>query len=165
MPLALSGDSTTILQVKQTVKTDTFTTTGGTWADVTGLTVSITPTAITSRILIMVTGHIGYQNYHARLRLLRNSTVVGVGDLAGSRPQSMVSVITYTGNSNEYYHIVPFASNFIDSPLTTSPIVYKMQLATYSTYPVYINRSYQWQNNSEYDATPITTITAMEISG
>lgn len=165
MSLALSGDSTTILQVKQTVKTDTFTTTGGTWADVTGLSVTITPMSITSRILIMVTGHVGYQNYQGRLRLLRNGTAVGVGDLAGSRPQTMITSITYTGNSNEYYHIIPFASNFIDSPLTTSPIVYKMQLAAYSTYPVYINRSYQWQNNSEYDGTPITTITAMEISG
>lgn len=153
-----------VLQVVQTVKSDTFSVSSTTFTDITGLSVSITPISTTSKILIMVTGHMGYYAYHGALRLLRDSTVVGKGDLAGSRPQSMVTVLTYTANSAEYYHIIPFASNFLDSPSTTSPITYKLQLASYTNTATYINRSYQWQNQSAYDATPITTITAMEIA-
>ena len=43
-----------ILQVLQTVKTDTFTTTSTSFVDVTGLSVSITPATTSSKILILV---------------------------------------------------------------------------------------------------------------
>ena len=48
--LARAGN---ILQVKQTVKTDTFTMTGTTFTDVTGLSVTITPSSSSSKVLII----------------------------------------------------------------------------------------------------------------
>jgi hypothetical protein len=41
-----------VLQVVQTTKTDTFTTTSTSFTDVTGLSVSITPSSASSKILI-----------------------------------------------------------------------------------------------------------------
>jgi hypothetical protein len=43
-----------VLQVVSTVKTDTFTTVSSSYVDVTGLSVSITPTSATSKILVLV---------------------------------------------------------------------------------------------------------------
>ncbi|MDQ1343974.1 MAG: hypothetical protein QG650_694 [Patescibacteria group bacterium] len=53
----------------------------------------------------------------------------------------------------------------MDSPTTTAPVTYEVQMAAYSGYSVYLNRSPAWQNAaaSGYDATPVSTITAMEI--
>ena len=44
-----------ILQVVQTIKTDTFAGSTNSWIDVTGLNASITPSSTSNRILIMVT--------------------------------------------------------------------------------------------------------------
>ena len=43
----------TVLQVRSTTKTDTFTTTSGSYVDVTGLSVSITPTSATSNVFVL----------------------------------------------------------------------------------------------------------------
>jgi len=38
--------------------------------------------------------------YMANIRLLRNSTAIGLGDVAGSRPQTTTTVGTYAHNFN-----------------------------------------------------------------
>jgi hypothetical protein len=71
----------------------------------------------------MVNGIIGYYTYHARVRLMRNSTAIGLGDVAGSRPQATTAVGAYTGSyANDSYHYMPFTINYLDSPSTTSAI-------------------------------------------
>ena len=52
-----AGASGGIIQVKSTTKTDTFSTTSSSYTDITGLSVSITPTRSDSKILIFVTVH------------------------------------------------------------------------------------------------------------
>jgi hypothetical protein len=55
----------------------------------------------------------------------------------------------------------------MDSPATTSPVTYQVQMAAYNGQTVYLNRSALWQNGGTsggYDATPVSTITAMEIA-
>ena len=48
-----------IIQIQQTVKTDAFTTsTTGSVQDVTGANVSITPKFATSKIFVMISGHL-----------------------------------------------------------------------------------------------------------
>ena len=65
-------------QVLQTVKTDTFTSTSTSFTDITGLSVSITPSSTSSKILVMahVMGHGQNAANHGLFRLLRDSTVV-----------------------------------------------------------------------------------------
>ena len=94
-----------ILQVVSVFKADTFSMTGSTYTDVTGLSVSITPQSSTSQILCMgqinaglVTGEILFG------QLVRGATVIGNGT-GGSTINSItttgaVALITFPVASN-----------------------------------------------------------------
>jgi len=154
-----------ILQVVQTVKTDTFSMTAATFTDVTGLSVTITPSSASSKILIMAQGIGGYQSYQLRFRLLRGSTPLALGDANGVKTQGTLSLSSYSGSTtNDAYQLVPFVITNLDSPSTTSPTTYKIQIATYASFAAYINRSHNWQNTTEYDGTMSSSIAAMEVS-
>ena len=159
-----------ILQVVQTVKTDTFSTSGFSWADVTGLSVSITPSSSSSKILVMLDTKVGSDNdYGVNLRLVRGSTPIYLGDLNGTRLQVSSWASTYSNaSSTRGYNMTSVALNYLDSPATTTATIYKIQLSSYTgSGPAYINRTHQWQQGgaSGYDGCPPSSITVMEISG
>ena len=78
-----------VVQVKSTTKTDTFSMASTTFADITGLSVSITPTSASNKIFIVATVAQGAESvYTGNLRLMRDSTAIGVGATAGSRISS-----------------------------------------------------------------------------
>ena len=149
-----------LLQVVQTVKTDTWSSSStNTWVDITGLNVSITPASSSNKVLVDV--HISLSNYSlASFRLVRGSTVIAVGDsLGGNRVQATMGALSFTRDG----HRTSSASiRFLDSPSTTSSTTYKLQAWTYHG-TQYINRSYTNQN-ATYTSSSISTITASEIS-
>lgn len=150
-----------VLQVLQTVKTDTFSVTGQTFTDITGLSVSITPTSATSKILVTFTTAISNQNgaYSGGVRLMRNSTSIYVGDAAGSRAQSSNWAFQYY-----YWEVGNLTNTFLDSPATTSATTYKLQLVSgYAGQTVYINRSYIDSDDLGQSRYP-SSITVMEIA-
>ena len=56
---------------------------------------------------------------------------------------------------------------FLDSPSTTSATTYKIQLASYQSYLVYLNRSGGFLDGGAgggYDAATASSITLMEVS-
>jgi hypothetical protein len=149
-----------ILQVASTSKTDTFTTTSTTFADLTGMSVSITPSSTSSKILIMValsmTGDTSTQGY---ARLMRDSTAIGIGAAYGSRVRASFQQIENQPNE------CPTAGfTFLDSPSTTSSVTYKIQLQTQGTGTIYVNRSSTWTDSAS-SGTMCSTITVMEIAG
>ena len=93
-----SGSSGGIIQVKQTVKTDTFSTLNETFADVTGLSVSITPTRSDSKIMVSYSGCGGSgQNRSGHIRLARviggtTTTDIFIGDQSGAIVQERKSI-------------------------------------------------------------------------
>ena len=115
-----------VLQVLQTVKTNTFSTSSGTPVDITGLSVSITPTTNTSKILVMMDiGVVGTQSAATgNFYIVRNSTTIGNG--AGAT--NNISAGVYQNTSNAFYDAVSFT--FLDSPATTSAITYKIQVSS-----------------------------------
>ena len=147
-------------QVVSATKTDTFTTTSSTYVDLTGLSVSITPTAATSKILVMaqVSGMGSVNNAIGFGQFMRGATAIGIGDAAGSRVQCTF--------------LIPFASLlaasftqsplFLDSPATTSATTYKIQIRSENANTIYVNRSEQDANNAAGNRS-ISTITVMEI--
>jgi len=156
-----------VLQVVQSVKTDTFATSpGALWTDVSGLSASITPTSATSRILISVDMKAAGQGGTSvvRSRLLRNSTAVYVGDAAGNRPQSMGQF--YIGDRpDNIYYLAQIGGTFLDSPATTSSITYKMQIGADSNIIiVYVNRTQDDRNTTYFDSRCVSSITLMEIA-
>lgn len=160
-----SGANGGIIQTVQTVKTDVFSsTTGDTFTDVTGLTVTITPSSSSSKILIIpavqLTSRSGQRHGY---RIVRgSSTVLAIGDAAGNR-------LRYTqqeGNVTTDANIASHTFLYIDSPATTSATTYKIQIrneGSGSAYPVYINRSHDDSDSNTYGRSA-SSITAFEIS-
>ena len=152
-----------IIQVRSTTITDAPTFTDTSYADVTGLSVSITPTRSDSKVLIMVNIHATSNSAtQAYFRIFRTSdnTAVCVGDAAGSRVQATMGTnFYYQGNA-----VLSCSMNFLDSPATTSNFNYKVQCRNQGGGGIYINRAVT-------DSDAITagrfasSITVMEVSG
>jgi len=154
-----------VLQVVSTTKTDTFSASSATFVDITGLNVTITPSATSSKVLIMVHCAIVGTDSNLLLQLLRGSTAIYQGDASGSRGRgSMVGLYdsstgtgSYSGGAN---HI-----HFLDSPNTTSAITYKLQGSVLSgSATFYIGRTQYDLDNKNASRIP-STITVMEIAG
>jgi hypothetical protein len=157
----------TVLQVLSTTKTDTFSTTSTSFVDVTGLSVSITPTSSTSKILVFFNVYTSANQNAASapVRLLRDSTAIDIGDAASSRPR--VSGVFYTGDvSVSIQASIGVTSNtFLDSPATTSATTYKMQMASANgSVTMYVNRTSADRDATTYDPRTASSITVMEIA-
>ena len=158
-----------VLQVVSTAKTDTYSESIAAGAIstniVTGLTASITPSSASSKILIRVIGHFGHSvaDGFGGYLIRRDSTAIGVGDTDGSR-----SSLTAFGGAynNDLGDMANLASEFLDSPGTTSEIVYGISLHNRytDTQTSYVNREAGTTDASRFGR-PISTITVMEIAG
>lgn len=148
-----------VLQVLSVQKTDTFTLASSTFTDITGLSVTITPSSATSKIMVFynVWGNGAPANSWGGLRLMRSATAIGVGAIAGSRIR--LSGFMYE-NAGE---LIAGAGNMVlDEPATTSATTYKVQLMTNAGGTGYINRS-QTDTDSSSFSRSASTITVMEI--
>ena len=125
-PANTFGGGGKILQVVQTEKTDTFSMSGTTFTDVTGLSVAITPSSTSSKILIVGSVLIGAQTNFGFIRMLRDSTVINVGAAASNRPL-VNGTFSYTATDN-IWELTNNAINYVDSPSTTSQVTYKLSL-------------------------------------
>ena len=153
-----------VLQVVSTTKTDTSSTTSTTYSDIPGLSVSITPTNSSNKILVLYSVAASNDTFTAALQLMRNSTPINIGTAAtGNRLNATLgSFYTYT----DYNSISVQGGNFLDSPATTSATTYKFQYRVGQSGGgiVYINRTF---NNADiaYTLLLTSTITVMEIAG
>lgn len=144
-----------ILQVVSTTKTDAFSTTSTSFTDITGLSVSITPSSASNKILVLFTVQASHPNAGGDLNinLVRDSTSILVGTSG-----TLENVTGYTAQSAAY-EIAMFNNSYLDSPATTSALTYKMQFKV-ATSTGYVNRR---GDNSQYGFP--STITVMEIAG
>jgi hypothetical protein len=155
-----------VLQVVSTNKTDTFATSsiGNTFVDITGLSVAITPSSASNKILILATVNHGVDGIRATaLKLLRDSTAIniGTGSMGNRTPASTVAIgENYDTNRGEVSSI-----NFLDSPNTTSEITYKIQVGILeaTTNVARVNTS-GGDGDFTYIARSASTITVMEIA-
>jgi len=144
-----------ILQVVQTVKTDVFSTTSTTLVDITGLSVAITPTAATSKILVMTQVSVGHSPVGSAiyLDLVRDSTSI----FNSTASPGGGYTLRYNGMVFDQYSSMPVPFIYLDSPATTSATTYKWQTST-STGTQYVNRN----GAGTYGAT--SSITVMEVA-
>tara|TARA_Y100001937_G_scaffold98111_1_gene133768 strand:- start:242 stop:784 length:543 start_codon:yes stop_codon:yes gene_type:complete len=163
-----SGSNGGIIQIKQTVITDTksYTANANTYADMPGFNCTITPSSSSSKIMIVVgIGALHQESGTIAAKVQRGSTDIGVGDANGSRPRlgfRMYGSAIYNTNHCGSYHYT-----FLDSPATTSATTYKLVTMGEgsSSYPVYLNRSVQDSNDAySYRSTTISTMTLYEVS-
>ncbi len=156
----VSGASGGIIQVVQTVKTDTFTTTSvvnsGGYVDITGLAVTITPQSASNKILCraIIYNSVASNNV-IFFRMLRGSTFINQPSGTSS------SGASYDAHAFSYYDATyqdSTAIELLDSPATTSATTYKIQMGVTGQTGT-INK---FAGTDNYFG--ISTITAMEIS-
>ena len=161
-----TGTGGKILQVVSTTKTDTASFSSvntNNFTDISGLSVSITPSSTSNKILVVATVAAAVGTGSLHVRLARGSTGIAVGDSSSNRQSSTMSRRTQSSIYN--LEITPMSFNFLDSPNTTSATTYKVQATAGSTYDttVYVNRS-SGDNDYSYGARVASTITVMEVA-
>ena len=164
-----SGSSGGIIQVKQTVKSDTFSKNSSSWADITGMSVSITPTRADSKVFVMVDIKIGADHGDSdyNFKIVRGSTDIYIGDADGSKRRSSMGTGSYGMPSNTadgQYRLEQDSLMILDSPSTTSATTYKLQIINVGGRTNYVNRTGNDTNGQQYPRTA-SSITVMEVSG
>jgi len=149
-----------VLQVVSVTKTDTFTTTSSSYADITGLTATITPSSVNSKIYIssVINGH-AMSTTQGYFQLVRGSTAIAVGDAAGARIQASTQMRNISGNNGQQ----SVGILFLDAPASISALTYKIQTRNQGDGTIFVNRSQSDVNSGDSSRT-VSTITLMEIS-
>lgn len=153
-----------ILQVVSTTKTDEFVTTAGGSSPVTitGLTATITPSSTSSKILVMPNVSVGTSdNNHIGFTLFRDTTAIGIGDASGVRPRNSFVGSVYIGTAT--WNMQSASFNFLDSPSSSSSIVYSIKVGGNGSQQIRINKSGRDSNTTDEDGRYASTITLMEI--
>ena len=157
-----------VIQVVSVSKTDVFSTSSTSYVDVTGLSATITPSSATSKILCIVAATAGSGNHSggvsAAARLVRDSTPIQVGNTtAGYTSTSSASLY---GGSNDGNNSEAIAISVLDTPATTSPVTYKIQIIRLeSSGTVRVNALGNDFSGQAYSQRSASNITLMEIAG
>jgi hypothetical protein len=152
-----------ILQVVSTTKTDTFSTTNTSFTDVTGLSVTITPSSTSSKIMIVAQlTHSQDGTFESMIRLSGGNTSNYVGDAAGNRVQAVSGVYHYASYRGDYStYNSPLV--YLDSPATTSATTYTVQVRCGSGGIVVVNQS-DVDADTAGNVRGASTISAWEVS-
>ena len=164
-----SGTGGKILQVVSTTYegVGSVSTPPETFTDISGFSVSITPSSTSSKVLLMVqVGRAGANHGGGRqvnFRLMRDSTAIAVPSAAaGSRVLASFSLSSTDAPYNN-----SGGMTILDSPSTTSATTYKVQMATQvDNQAVRINTAGNDGDSGDAPyARTVSTITAMEVAG
>jgi hypothetical protein len=151
-----------VLQAVSTSKTDTFSASinDGGISPVTGMSVSITPSAATSKVLVLVSVNaaVSELDHVAYVTLKENASSVFVGDGFSYRQRvSGMGTIANTSSS-----LIAFT--YLASPATTSPVSYSIDISHSrgAAMTVYVNRR-QYDLDNKVIGRAASSITAIEI--
>jgi hypothetical protein len=149
-----------VLQVLQATKTDAFSTTSTSPVDITGLSVTITPSSSSNKILVSYStvGSINGDIAHGYFNMVRGATAIFKADVAGSRT-SATSVLNQPNGGQ----MLCYSQTYLDSPATTSATTYKLQLNSSNGNAIYVNRSARDFDSAAYDGRAVSSFTVMEI--
>jgi len=150
----IKGQDNLIVQVKQTSVNTVVSaslSSESTFVDISGMSVSITPTSTSSKILVSYSLNLGHSvsDQNNSVRLMRDTTaIVGSGG-------STANVTNFSRNTTAQINEV--STQYLDSPSTTSAVTYKIQWAS-GTGTFYLNR-----RGAGAQFVCVSTITVMEI--
>ena len=160
-----SGASGGIIQVVSTTKTDTFSATliESNFSSA-AISLSITPSSNSSKILLMATLTMGLSNDNeVEFAFFKGGTIISgaIGDTAGNRTRAHAAGRVNATSSPGFV-----AGHYLDSPSTTSATTYSVRLSHQNngSATVYLNRSHT-DTNADQDSRLASTLTLMEVSG
>ena len=151
-----------ILQVKQTVKTDKFTVSANAsnFFDITGLSVDITMSSASNKVLVLfTTTWTGQDGQRGSFRIRRGSTDIGVGDTRGNRTRAFFGSIQTSSNNQ----CIPVAGQFLDTP-GTGTHTYKLQVGGESGVGTLTINANQSDGDGADKFVGVSTITVMEVA-
>jgi len=155
-----------ILQVKSVTWKDAFSSTAGSgsYVNITGATLDITPSATSSKILFQAMITTGAETYGVVLKIQRNgSDIAGaLGTVTGNR---VASTAYSSGHSSDDAEMQSTYMSYLDSPSSTSALTYTVQgSARYQPAAVAWTVNYpHTDTNASYTAHSVSTITLMEV--
>lgn len=157
-PVAVSQN---FVQSSCAKKTDTATINSETFADISGLSVTLTPRDASSKFLVIADCKIGCDvNGAPMLKIQRNGTDIYVGDAAGSRAQAGAHLhVDWPINTDKKAGVMVV----LDEPATASAVTYKVQWRGQNTNAVYLNKT-AWDGNvSNESARDASSLTVLEL--
>lgn len=154
-----------VLQVVQDDKVggQTSSLAAGATTQVTGLTASITPSSVDSKILVLVQMSISSGDANADetigVILKRNGTGIGLGNASGSRTALTSATVGSTTHGMSYVGV-----NYLDSPNSTSAVTYTVDMYNGSsgTRTLKVNTT-ENTTDAVYNGRPSSNIILMEI--
>jgi hypothetical protein len=146
------------VQVVSAFKTDTFTGSATSFTDVPDLSVTITPSSATNKILIIGSVSVSRSTTASRIYFVidKAGTNINVGDAAGNRSRVTAGAYSAVATQMNTIPIVGF-----DSPASTAPQTYKIRYQVDSG-PMYINRTESDSNSASYGRA-VSSIIALEV--
>ena len=151
-----------VIQVVSVPTTDQFTTSSNTFTNCTPMTVNITPSATTSKVLVLVNMNVGgTADCRTGFALQRDSTDIFQASDSSNRQGSTTA--TASAEDNSMYNV---AFQFLDSPSSIAQITYHVQVSaqTNGSETMYLNRP-GTNADAQYTKHTASSITVMEISG
>ena len=156
-----------IIQVRNIMYTDVFSSnhSNSGYVDVTGFNLNITPTRGDSKILVSaevaggLNSNYGY-NFRFRVQRTVGSTVTSIG-IPPAGAYAMTGGYNLYNTDAATPYIFGMSKTFMDSPTTTAPVNYKIQVShshVSSGAIVYVNR-----RGTNADWTAISSLSLMEI--
>ena len=150
-----------IIQVVQTTKTDATSSNATSFADVTGLSATITPKFNTSKILFQYSIPFSHRSSYVHFRLVRGNTPIFIADASSNRSRTTYG--TWENGGSGDYITKLFSGLYLDSPATTLAVTYKIQAFVTNSSTVYFNRSIG-DDNQAYEPRQASNIILMEVS-
>lgn len=150
----------TLFNTQSTNTTTVSTTTSATMANISGVTVTITPTSSSNKILVRAVIQTSSTSTAAGyFQLARGGSAIGVGAAAGTRTTCGAASIGLSGTAA----MQTLVMEFLDAPATTSATTYTAQFAADGSIgTVSVNASNTDTNTSAFPRTS-STITVYEV--
>ena len=137
--------------VVSAVKTDAFTTLSGTFTNITGLSVTITPSSATAKVLVVCTLVLSDLN--------GGSNNAGVANVARAST-SLANFVSSNSLGDNQYNASSASIVILDAPGTASAVTYNAQVKGLAGATACINRS----RTAVSGATYASSITAIEVA-
>ena len=163
-----------VLQVVEAFKTDTETSSvaGNGSFEVSDLVVNITPTSSTSKFLCVAvvqcgsaaSGSAGRQS-NIGAAISRGGTMVRLADADGNR--SLTQNVQQASTSNDGYLVQNIHLQMLDAPSSSSALQYAVRIINIAnvTETLYVNRTKDDDNDSNYRSRSTSSLVVMEIAG
>ena len=155
-----------ILQVKSSAKTDVASTTSTTFTAISGLSVNITPSAASSKILVTADLKVGNGGAAYFLQIVRGSTPIYIGDTESGKTPCLQQSYGGSDTGEGYYGMGLMGGTFLDTPTYNlgDTLTYSLQFKRGDDYNItlYVNRT-SFDNN-DYVGRGASSITVQEVA-